>query len=113
MGFKWFRAKISKRFNTIPIEFLQPPKGWRDPVVQRGKIKCQALEDSTVYMSSQGIIHPCCWLGVDRQAKLDTFDSVKSTWNTSAPNQICQINCSGDTQGTSFTNQWQREVEFK
>jgi MoaA/NifB/PqqE/SkfB family radical SAM enzyme len=31
LGFKWFRAKVSRRFNLFPVKFLQPPKNWQDP----------------------------------------------------------------------------------
>ena len=113
MGFKWFRAKVSKRFKMYPIEFLRPPKNWRDPVVTAGNIRCQALDDSGVYISAKGVVYPCCWLGSDPQSTLLNFDTVQTSWATETPNKICHDTCTKNTLGTSFTNQWQREVEFK
>jgi MoaA/NifB/PqqE/SkfB family radical SAM enzyme len=112
LGFKWFRAKISKRHNIIPIDFLRPPNGWQDPVVTTGSIKCHALKESSVYISAKGDIYPCCWLGNNSNHTLDTFDSIQKNWSD-VPLDICIKNCKNDNNGSSFTNQWQREVEFQ
>jgi MoaA/NifB/PqqE/SkfB family radical SAM enzyme len=111
-GFTWFRAKVSKRFKTHPIEFLQPPKGWKNPIVENGTINCHAIHESSVYISAQGIIHPCCWLGHDSKNTLDQFDLIKQSWSSNSPNSICYSTCSKNTLGTSFTNQWQQETEL-
>lgn len=113
MGFKWFRAKVSKRFRTRPVEFLRPPKAWRDPVVIKGDISCQALNESGLYISAKGIVHPCCWLGHDSEATLENFAMIQNSWTSDNPNSICYDTCTKNTFGTSFTNQWQREIEFK
>ena len=112
MGFKWFRAKVSKRFKTHPVEFLKPPTAWKDPNVNKGKIDCQAIKESSLYISAKGIIYPCCWLGISENS-IDKFDSVQKSWSGSAPNNICALTCTKNILGTSFTNQWQREVEFQ
>jgi hypothetical protein len=109
LGFKFFRAKVSRRFDFAPVKFLNPPKGWTDPVVTSGKIECGAIKDSSVYISADGIVRPCCWLFNDT---LDNFDIVQNSWNTEQPNSICKQTCSNNGTGTSFTNQWQREVEL-
>jgi MoaA/NifB/PqqE/SkfB family radical SAM enzyme len=113
MGFKWFRAKVSKRFNSHPVDFLNPPKGWRDPIVTEGKISCQALIESSVYISAKGIIHPCCWVGSIKTATLDQFSFIQDSWTTEQPYEICKNTCTKNVSGTSFTNQWQREIEFQ
>jgi sulfatase maturation enzyme AslB (radical SAM superfamily) len=113
MGFKWFRAKVSKRFNSRPVDFLNPPKGWRDPIVTEGKISCQALIESSAYVSAKGIIHPCCWVGSIKTATLDQFSLIQDSWTTEQPYQICKDTCTKNLSGTSFTNQWQREIEFQ
>jgi len=41
------------------------------------------------------------------------FEEIKQTWKTITPNSICQKTCTKNTIGTSFTNQWQREIELK
>jgi MoaA/NifB/PqqE/SkfB family radical SAM enzyme len=112
MGFKWFRAKVSKRFKTHPIEFLRPPEAWKDPNVTAGNIDCQAIKESSLYISAKGIIYPCCWLGTSENS-IDKFNSIKKSWSSSAPNNICALTCTKNVLGTSFTNQWQREVEFQ
>lgn len=110
LGFKWFRAKVSRRFNLFPIEFLKPPTGWTYPVVTKGAIECQALKDKSLYISATGKIFPCCWLGTTNYT-VDQFDVVKGSWTTD-PIQMCEITCTKYEGGTSYTNQWQREVEF-
>jgi MoaA/NifB/PqqE/SkfB family radical SAM enzyme len=112
MGFKWFRAKISKRFKTHPIEFLKPPIAWVDPSVTNGKIECRAIEESSLYISAKGVIYPCCWLGTSENS-IDKFDSIQKSWYNPTPNNICVATCTKNVSGTSFTNQWQREVEFQ
>jgi MoaA/NifB/PqqE/SkfB family radical SAM enzyme len=111
LGFVWFRAKVSKRFNQIPIKFLNPPVGWNDPVVTTGKIECMALKESSLYISAKGILYPCCWLGTTKYS-IDKFDNVQESWNSRTPIGICIESCTKNNTGTSFTNQWQREVEF-
>jgi MoaA/NifB/PqqE/SkfB family radical SAM enzyme len=111
MGFKWFRAKVSKRFYQYPIDFLQPPVGWKDPVTAIGEIRCQAINDQSAFISAQGNLYPCCWVG-ERQPSttLDQFDDIVASWGTDQPNAVCTRTCMKNTTGTSFTNQWQREV---
>lgn len=45
MGFKWFRAKISRRGFNDRLAF---PIGWQEPVVTQGHIKCRVLEEKKV-----------------------------------------------------------------
>jgi len=111
MKFKWFRAKVSKRHQTYPINFLNLPTNWKDPVVTQGEITCQALKEQSVYVDARGRWYPCCWLGQSRFT-LDQFDSIKSNWLTKDRNPICVQTCSSKGQGTSFTNQWQREIQL-
>ena len=112
MGFKWFRAKVSKRFNSHPIEFLKPPTAWNDPIVSEGKIECQALNESSIYISAKGIVYPCCWLGSSENS-IAKFDTIQKSWVSRSPNNICVETCTKNVLGSSFTNQWQREVEFQ
>lgn len=112
IGFSWFRAKVSKRFNSHPISFLQPPKAWQDPIITKGNIECSALNESSVFMSAQGNIYPCCWLGYTDYT-IDKFISVQQSWTTESPNKTCEQTCTKNIHGTSFTNQWQHSVELK
>jgi hypothetical protein len=113
LGFKWFRAKISRRFTKYPVNFLRPPKFWSDPTVTQGTIDCQALKEASLYISAKGVVYPCCWLGHDSSATIDTFPAIQQSWSTDIPYKICSDTCTKNTVGTSFTNQWQREIEFQ
>jgi hypothetical protein len=111
MDFKWFRAKISKRHKVAPIPWLSAPVKWQDPNVTLGTIDCYALKEKSIYVDAQGTFYPCCWLG-NTSNTLEQFDEIKLNWNTNKQNTICAATCSKINVGTSFTNQWQREVEF-
>jgi MoaA/NifB/PqqE/SkfB family radical SAM enzyme len=112
MGFKWFRAKVSRRFDTVPVSFLQVPTGWKDPIVTKGDIECAALIENSLYISATGIVYPCCWLG-NTDHTIHEFSKVQQTWKTNSPNAICAATCTKYILGTSYTNQWQRAIEFK
>lgn len=112
LGFIWFRAKISKRHHITPVSFLHPPKTWTDPVVASGAIECHALKESSIYISAKGTVYPCCWLGYNSKHTIDTFDSIQRSWNTNDPLDTCAETCKTNSHGSSFTNQWQREVAF-
>lgn len=112
LGFKWFRAKVSRRVESIPISFLQYPTGWANPIVTKGAIECQALKDQSLYISAKGIVHPCCWLGPTTHT-INDFNNIQQSWNTPTPNITCVNICTKNIVGTSYTNQWQREIEFK
>lgn len=106
LGFTWFRAKVSKRAFIDGLEF---PDGYENPKIEQGHIKCMALEESSVYISASGDVHPCCWLGNDLHNTLQMAD-VQATWNTDTPHPTCKRTCS--TVQNSFKNQWQREVKL-
>ena len=120
LGFSWFRAKVSKRFDYAPVEFLEPPKSWNKPnVVEADKIECIALREQSLYVAANGEILPCCWFGaeafsLDQKAKELTKDLTKleHSW-TSDPHRICLTTCGVDEQGTSFDKQWQRETQLR
>jgi hypothetical protein len=110
MGFKWFRAKVSKRGFTDRLEF---PIGWQEPVIKVGPIKCHVLDEKSMYIDAQGHLSPCCWLGARQKDFVDDdLATVKLTWKTDSPNSVCQSTCASNKNKSSFTNQWQREVEL-
>ena len=101
MGFKWFRAKVSKR----PLaDNLQYPVNWVIPKERTGPISCFALNEKSIYMDAQARISPCCWLGA-RQYDFNFKDVATSA------NPVCKSTCSTSDQ-SAFTSQWQREVEL-
>lgn len=107
MGFKWFRAKISKR----PLAgSLERPLIWTNPVSNNGPIECMAEKEQSIYISAKGQIYPCCWLGYNVNYTINNFIAIKSSWATDAPNPICKATCSGTEN--SFTKQWQKNTEL-
>jgi len=109
MGFKWFRAKVSKRGFT---DRLEAPLGWRLPQVVSAQVDCHALREQSAYVDAQGNMSPCCWLGARQRDFVIDFDSVKSSWNSPQPNVVCLATCGSKDGGSSFNNQWQRETEL-
>jgi len=110
LGFRWFRAKVSKRGFTDRLEF---PVGWQPSVVKQGPIACHVLKEKSMYIDAQGRVSPCCWLGARQKDFVkDDLKTIKPTWKTDSPNPVCQTTCSSNKSKTSFTNQWQREVEL-
>lgn len=109
MGFKWFRAKVSKRGFA---DRLEAPIGWQLPGVQGTKINCHALNEQSAYIDAQGNLSPCCWLGARQQNFITDFEEIKNSWNSLQPNIVCIDTCGTTDVETSFSNQWQREVEL-
>lgn len=110
MGFKWFRAKVSKRGFT---DRLEAPMGWQLPAGKTTKIKCHALEEKSMYIDAQGRVSACCWLGSRQQDFVkDDLKTVRLTWRTDQPNPVCASACSVTKFGTPFLDQWQREIEL-
>ena len=110
MGFTWFRANVSKRGFTDRLEF---PIGWQESTVKQGPIKCHAQQEKSAYIDAQGRLGPCCWLGSTQKDFIkDDLATVKLTWKTDTPNPVCKNTCSSNKSKTSFTNQWQREVQL-
>lgn len=120
MGFTWFRAKVSKRFNQFPVEFLNPPKGYELPnVIQSKDIQCHALREQSIYVGANGRILPCCWFGAELFTLDNHAEELLQDWNTlvtswsSTPHRICLNTCATDYQGTSFSKQWQIEEQLR
>lgn len=110
MGFKWFRAKVSKRGFTDRLKF---PIGWQQPAVKPGPIKCHVLNEKSMYIDARGRVSPCCWLGATQQDFVkDDLETVKLTWKTDTPNPVCAGACSTNKNKTVFQDQWQREIEL-
>jgi hypothetical protein len=107
LGFKWFRAKVSKR----PfINGLSAPVNWHAPQVS-GDIDCHALQEQSMYIDARGIVYPCCWLGNNLNQTDILLEDVASTWNTATPNAVCRDTCSSSTAST-FKQQWRIEEQL-
>jgi hypothetical protein len=109
MGFKWFRAKVSKRGFT---DRLEAPIGWANPRVVGTKINCHALNEQSMFIDAQGRASPCCWLGSRQQDFVTDFEAIQSSWTSLQPNIVCMDVCGTAESGTSFSNQWQRNIEL-
>jgi MoaA/NifB/PqqE/SkfB family radical SAM enzyme len=84
LGFERFTVKATKRFQKssnlkwqakLSIggnQSLEPPENpqWQHPLQTQGTedfattqtISCQAIKKSSIYISAQGLVTPCCWL---------------------------------------------------
>jgi hypothetical protein len=109
MGFAWFRAKVSRRGFT---DILQVPEGWNQPAFGQDVIQCHVLHEQSAYIDARGHLSPCCWLGNDLSNTITTIDQVQATWKTANPNAICRSTCGTGKSGTSFSSQWQREIQL-
>lgn len=107
LGFRWFRAKVSRRELR---QGLQYPMSWHRPQISQGSIQCHALHEQSMYIDAKGRAHACCWLGDIITQPPQDFDMIKQTWHTDQPHPVCQRTCTADQTGSSFTNQWQRNV---
>jgi hypothetical protein len=108
MGFKWFRAKVSKRPYINGLEF---PIGWQEPNVEKGAIECIAVKEQSTYIDARGRVSPCCWLGGRQSNFITNIEDVAKTWTTD-PHPVCVKSCSTANDRSSFSNQWQKNIEF-
>jgi hypothetical protein len=109
LGFTWFRAKVSKRGFT---DTLAAPGNWKLPRVQSTTIKCHALAEHSMYIDAQGQTSPCCWLGGRRTDFVTDFAVIQNSWASRAPEPVCINTCGVNNGVSSFTNQWQREIQL-
>jgi MoaA/NifB/PqqE/SkfB family radical SAM enzyme len=109
LGFRWFRAKVTRR--PMPAE-LQLPQGWSTPRAGR-EIRCHALEEASIYIDVQGRVSPCCWLGGRQSGFVTDFTEIQASWHTERPNTVCQEACGSVAGATAFQQQWQKTVEFQ
>lgn len=109
MGFKWFRAKVSKRGFT---DRLEQPIGWANPKVQGTKINCHALNEQSAFIDARGNLSPCCWLGSRQQNFVTDFESIQTSWTSTQPEITCMDACGTNHTETSFSQQWQKNVEL-
>ena len=109
MGFKWFRAKVSKRPLANELEY---PIAWDRLKYIPGKIDCHALKEASVYIDAQGRISPCCWLGARQSNFVHDIKQVSVTWNTADPDLTCATTCTARENITNFESQWQRNIEL-
>jgi MoaA/NifB/PqqE/SkfB family radical SAM enzyme len=107
MGFKWFRAKVSKR---PLVKHLEYPIQWITPTQYQGRIQCHALDEQSIYIDAQGRVSPCCWLGSRQNDFVQDFDQIKQSWVSDKPNSICVSSCGVKDQTTNFLTQWRKEI---
>jgi hypothetical protein len=108
LGFRWFRAKVSKR---PLVGHLRAPQGWHPIEQSQGPIQCHALDEQSVYIDAQGRVSPCCWLGSRQQDFIEDFEAIQQSWATE-PNAVCKQTCSTTQNQTNFQQQWQKLTQF-
>ena len=109
MGFRWFRAKVSRRPMTRGLAL---PTTLAAPTTGGDHIVCQALQDHSIYMDAQGRVSPCCWLGSRQRDFVTDFDAVQASWYSEMPNGTCLATCGANNSATPFQQQWRREVKL-
>jgi MoaA/NifB/PqqE/SkfB family radical SAM enzyme len=114
MGFNWFRAKVSRRFNRFPVDGISQPIEFNDTKVHEGHIECSAMKENSIFVDASGKVLPCCWQaeGNYQPNIVQWFYDLSESWNTN-PDSVCKKSCLKNTTGTTFTNQWYREIEIK
>lgn len=109
MGFRWFRAKVSKRPLAVNLQY---PLTWQLPKSPTGPIQCHALRERSLYVNAQGQTFPCCWLaGGSGLAPVD-FRSIQKSWSTGQPEAVCRATCSTDDNQSTFQQQWRLEIQL-
>jgi hypothetical protein len=103
MGFKWFRAKVSKR---PLIGRLEWPRNYQLQTFV-GAIKCHAQQEKSAYIDARGNLNPCCWIG-GTQTDFVRTDSVVDFYTKK--HATCVKTCSTDQSQTAFLNQWRKEI---
>jgi len=109
LGFKWFRAKVSKR---PPVSGIRSPMHYVKPREKIDHIQCHALSESSLYIDARGRIWPCCWLGDQTTLDQIDFQDIQHSWNTAQPHPTCATNCGTARGRTRFQQQWQIETEL-
>lgn len=109
MGFRWFRAKVSRR---PMIKGLALPRRLTAPHEGGTVVNCHALNEASIYMDAQGRVSPCCWLGSRQRDFIRDFDAVQSSWTSPQPNIVCLDTCGTTQKDTAFAAQWRREVQL-
>lgn len=111
LGFKYFRAKVSKRQNKV-VNWIKTPKLWEDSIQFTNNISCIRNIEQSIYIDAKGNIFPCCWLS-KTEFTIDKFDFIQLNWNTSECNSWCKTICSGlSVEKNNFHRQWKKEVQF-
>ena len=110
LGFKWFRAKVSKR----PfIQGLNPPVHFiRSAQLKDSVIDCHVLKEQSIYIDARGKVYPCCWLGNELDHPISDITEVAMTWSTAQPNPVCYQTCSLSDEGTTFSAKWRIEEQL-
>ena len=113
MGFKWFRAKVSRRFTRFPVDGISQPIEFVDNKVTQGYIECSAMNENSIYVDASGKVYPCCWHGEsDHKSNIvQWFYDLSENWNTN-PDKTCAKSCLKNNTGTTFSNQWYRAIEL-
>lgn len=111
LGFVAFRAKVSRRFMSKPINGIDPPSNYDVQLIKSTKINCQALNDNSLYMDYLGNLKPCCFLSNHSYSYLD-FPTLISNWGTDTSEPACISSCSEVETRTNFNKQWVYEEYF-
>lgn len=143
LGFAFFRYKVSRRFNSIPIVGLNKPKAFNDESKFTETISCHAMNEQSVYLSASGYLLPCCFIGndihsmYDEKSKQELATSMQDLGDfdiktndfyeilnhnlygdimsswNNNPYKVCSKSCRIADNKNVFSNQWRGEFNLK
>ena len=124
MGFCWFRAKETDRWDIFDFEFdvLEPVQDHKNiDYTTVESIQCERNIDSSSYVDHQGNIFPCCHLAnawysrnlhddVKQHELPDLMQEYQKRLDENDPFFICKRSC-GTT--TNWTHQYKKVVQIR
>lgn len=115
LGFRFFRTKISSRFDESSK--LQPPTdhtvSWKSV-----KFECMAEETNSLYLSAEGLWYPCCYI----HAYEGNYDATwgkpifnltdREQWESlvANPPKVCNRSCGTTYNKGQWTSEWELNV---
>jgi len=137
MGAKWFRSKVTRRLERLPIAWLALPKGYSPPKPHSVTVgtSCHALNEKSIYVTANGLCIPCCFVGGEmfkqssRLKEIVDFNELRLGVNEFEEILLkiskaivemresyfqCKVSCGiyPDSQSTPFVDEWRTNIEF-
>ena len=138
MGFRWFRTKVTNRFDTRQISWLKPVSlPSRRPSQY---ISCRTQVHKEIYLSAHGLVLPCCYIGEELYAPnvqqrrnnllaalgdpqdyklsqdikqtVNRFSQISDRWSNNSID-ICQIKCGLVDGNSRSAAQWTSEEQLQ
>lgn len=120
LGFKFFRTKVSNRFDSASE--LRPPTN-HTVECKEVNFSCMAQDTKSLYLSAEGYWYPCCYTHAYNESNYDlswgnpivTLDD-RIKWNSleemikTVPPKVCSRSCGTTYNKGQWTNEWELNV---